>query len=148
MVSTVIAPCCSRAALFAGSTAKTARAEGEEAPPSQEKKWSFAGPFGNYDRGALQRGAEGLQGSLLRLPWPVVYIAFRNLADPGGPGYSPAQAAAFAAEYKIKDGPETIRERCFERPGRPADYFPLAVPQRGRAGPGSQWRRTASRTCR
>jgi len=55
------------------------------------------------------------------------YIAFRNLADPGGPGYSPAQAAAFAAEYKIKDGPNDQGE-MFERPGRPADYFPSPFP--------------------
>ena len=55
------------------------------------------------------------------------YIAFRNLADPGGPGYSAAQAAAFAAEYKIKDGPNDQGE-MFERPGRPADYFPSPFP--------------------
>ena len=55
------------------------------------------------------------------------YIAFRNLADPGGPGYSVAQAAAFASEYKIKDGPNDQGE-MFERPGRPADYFPSPFP--------------------
>ena len=55
------------------------------------------------------------------------YIAFRNLADPGGPGYSEAQAAAFASEYKIKDGPNDQGE-MFERPGRPADYFPPPFP--------------------
>ena len=55
------------------------------------------------------------------------YIAFRNLADPGGPGYSAAQAAAFASEYKIKDGPNDQGE-MFDRPGRPADYFPAPFP--------------------
>ena len=34
------------------------------------------------------------------------FVAFRNLADPGGPGYSAAQAAAFASDYKVKDGPD------------------------------------------
>jgi ubiquinol-cytochrome c reductase cytochrome b/c1 subunit len=51
------------------------------------------------------------------------YIAFRNIADRGGPGYSEAQAAGLAAEYKVKDGPNDQGE-MFERPGRPADYFP------------------------
>jgi ubiquinol-cytochrome c reductase cytochrome b/c1 subunit len=55
------------------------------------------------------------------------YIAFRNIADPGGPGYSEAQAAAFASEYKIKDGPNDQGE-MFDRPGRPADYFPAPFP--------------------
>ena len=55
------------------------------------------------------------------------YVAFRNLADAGGPGYSVAQAAAFASEYKIKDGPNDAGE-MFERPGRPADYFPSPFP--------------------
>ena len=55
------------------------------------------------------------------------YVAFRNLADPGGPGYSVAQASAFASEYKVKDGPNDEGE-MFERPGRPADYFPSPFP--------------------
>jgi cytochrome c1 len=53
-------------------------------------------------------------------------VAFRNLADAGGPGYSAAQAAAVAAEYKIKD----INDRGdqIERAGRPADHFPAPFP--------------------
>jgi ubiquinol-cytochrome c reductase cytochrome b/c1 subunit len=60
------------------------------------------------------------------------YIAFRNLADPGGPGYSAAQAAAFASECKIKDGPNDQGE-MFERAGRPADYFPTPWPNENAA---------------
>src|SRR3979409_1171913 len=52
MVSTVIALVVA-CALFAGS-AQDARAEEQATPPSQS--WSFAGPLGKYDRGALQRG--------------------------------------------------------------------------------------------
>jgi cytochrome c1 len=55
------------------------------------------------------------------------FVAFRNLADSGGPGYSVAQAAAFASDYKVKDGPNDQGE-MFERPGRPADYFPSPFP--------------------
>src|SRR5580704_7941524 len=110
-------------ALFAGS-AQNARAEEQETPPSQQ--WSFAGPFGTYDRGALQRGLK-VYKEVCANCHGLSYIAFRNLADPGGPGYSTAQVAALASEYKIKDGPNDQGE-MFERPGRPADYFPSPFP--------------------
>jgi len=120
-------------ALFAGS-AQNARAEEQATPPSQ--KWSFAGPFGTYDRGALQRGLK-VYKEVCSNCHGLSYIAFRNLADPGGPGYSIAQTAALAAEYKIKDGPNDQGE-MFERPGRPADYFPspFANEQAARAANG------------
>jgi ubiquinol-cytochrome c reductase cytochrome b/c1 subunit len=110
-------------ALFAGS-AETARAEEQATPPSL--KWSFAGPFGTYDRGALQRGLK-VYKEVCSNCHGLSYIAFRNLADAGGPGYSTAQAAAFASEYKIKDGPNDQGD-MFERPGRLADYFPSPFP--------------------
>jgi ubiquinol-cytochrome c reductase cytochrome b/c1 subunit len=122
MVSTVIALMVA-GGVFAGS-AQNAKAEEQETPPSQ--KWSFSGPFGKYDRGALQRGLK-IYKEVCSNCHSLSYIAFRNLADPGGPGYSPAQAAAFASEYKIKDGPNDQGE-MFERPGRPADYFPAPFP--------------------
>src|SRR6202023_1022760 len=110
-------------ALFAGTT-QNARAEEQEAPPSQ--KWSFAGPVGKFDRGSLQRGLK-VYKEVCAVCHGLSYIAFRNIAEPGGAGYSPAQAAALAAEYKIKDGPNDQGE-MFERPGRPADYFPSPFP--------------------
>jgi ubiquinol-cytochrome c reductase cytochrome b/c1 subunit len=122
MVSTVIALVVA-GALFAGS-AQNARAEEQEAPPSQ--KWSFSGPLGKFDRGSLQRALK-VYREVCSNCLALSYIAFRNLADPGGPGYSEAQAAALAAEYKIKDGPNDQGE-MFERPGRPADYFPSPFP--------------------
>ncbi len=109
--------------LFVGS-AQNARAEEQEVPPS--KSWSFAGPFGKYDVGSLQRGLK-IYKEVCSNCHSLNYIAFRNLADPGGPGYSNAQVAAFAADYKIKDGPNDAGD-MFERPGRPADYFPPPFP--------------------
>jgi ubiquinol-cytochrome c reductase cytochrome b/c1 subunit len=123
MVSTVIALAIA-GALFAGSTKDARAAEGQEAPPAQ--KWSFAGPFGKYDRGALQRGLK-VYKEVCANCHALSYIAFRNLSDGGGPGYSTAQAAALASEYKVKDGPNDQGE-MFERPGRPADYFPSPFP--------------------
>jgi ubiquinol-cytochrome c reductase cytochrome b/c1 subunit len=122
MVSTVIALVVA-GGLLAGTT-QNARAEEDTTPPSL--KWSFAGPVGTYDRGALQRGLK-VYKEVCANCHSLDYIAFRNLADPGGPGYSAAQVAGLAAEYKIKDGPNDQGE-MFERPGRPADYFPAPFP--------------------
>src|SRR5581483_949635 len=122
MVSTVIALALG-AGLFFGS-AQNARAEEQDTPPSQ--KWSFSGPFGTYDRASLQRGLK-IYKEVCSNCHSLSYIAFRNLGDPGGPGYSEAQVAALASEYKIKDGPNDQGE-MFERPGRAADYFPSPFP--------------------
>jgi ubiquinol-cytochrome c reductase cytochrome b/c1 subunit len=122
MVATVIALMVA-GGLFVGS-AQSARAEGQDTPPSLN--WSFSGPFGKYDRGALQRGLK-VYKEVCSNCHALSYIAFRNLGDPGGPGYSAAQVAAFASEYKIKDGPNDQGE-MFERPGRSADYFPSPFP--------------------
>src|SRR5207302_3591787 len=119
MVSTVIALMVAGGLLVGG--AQNARAEDHgTSPPGQ--KWSFSGPIGKFDRGALQRGLK-VYKEVCSACHSLSYIAFRNLAEPGGPGYSEAQAKAFAEEYKIKDGPNDQGE-MFERPGRAADYFP------------------------
>jgi ubiquinol-cytochrome c reductase cytochrome b/c1 subunit len=133
MVSTVIMLAVA-GALFAAS-AQSARAEEHpEAPPSQ--KWSFAGPFGKFDRGALQRGYK-IYKEVCSTCHSMNLMSFRNLADPGGPGFSTAQAAAVAADYKVKDGPNDAGE-MFERPGRLADKFPapFANEQAARASNG------------
>jgi ubiquinol-cytochrome c reductase cytochrome b/c1 subunit len=123
MVSTAIALMVAGGLLFGG--AGSARAEDHgDSPPAQ--KWSFSGPIGKFDRGALQRGLK-VYKEVCSACHSLSYIAFRNLAEPGGPGFSTAQAAAFASDYKIKDGPNDQGE-MFERPGRPADYFPSPFP--------------------
>ena len=97
----------------------------EQATPPREK-WSFSGPFGKYDRAQLQRGFK-VYREVCQACHSLSLISFRNLADAGGPGYSTAQAAAVAAEYKIQDGPNDAGE-MFERDGRPADRFPKPFP--------------------
>jgi ubiquinol-cytochrome c reductase cytochrome b/c1 subunit len=109
--------------LLIGS-AQSVRAEEAEAPPAN--KWSFAGPLGKFDRGALQRGLK-VYKEVCSNCHALSYIAFRNLAEPGGPGYSVAQVTALASEYTIKDGPNDQGE-MFDRKGRPADYFPSPFP--------------------
>src|ERR1700710_1121139 len=110
--------------VFAGSVQNARAEEHSDAPPAQ--KWSFAGPMGKFDRGSLQRGLK-VYKEVCSACHGLSYIAFRNLADAGGPGYSVAQAAAFASDYKINDGPNDKGE-MFDRPGRSADYFPLPFP--------------------
>jgi ubiquinol-cytochrome c reductase cytochrome b/c1 subunit len=106
------------------NNAKAEDAHGGATPPSL--KWSFAGPLGKFDQGQLQRGLK-VYKEVCSACHALSMVAFRNLADPGGPGYSAAQAAAFASDYKIKDGPNDAGD-MFERPGRPADYFPSPFP--------------------
>ncbi len=101
-----------------------AGAEESEIPP--RVKWSFAGPFGIYDQAQLQRGFK-IYREVCQACHSLSLLAFRNLAEPGGPGFSAAQAKTIAAEYKINDGPNEQGE-MFERPGRPADHFPSPYP--------------------
>src|SRR5256714_6862875 len=123
MVSTVIALMIAGRP-FVGGTQNARAEDNSDSPPAQ--KWSFAGPVGKFDRGALQRGLK-VYKEVCSACHSLSYIAFRNLAEAGGPGYSAAQATAFASDYKVKDGPNDQGE-MFERPGRPADYFPSPFP--------------------
>src|SRR5690242_18193454 len=99
-------------------------AEEEEHPP--HLSWSFAGVFGTYDRAQLQRGFK-IYREVCQNCHSLSRIAFRNLAEPGGPEFSEAQIVALAAEYKVKDGPNDAGE-MFERAGRPADRIPAPFP--------------------
>jgi ubiquinol-cytochrome c reductase cytochrome b/c1 subunit len=91
------------AALVAGAVAtgtSPAAAQQTEAATPPKLSWSFAGPFGTYNEAQLQRGLR-IYHDVCSSCHGLSLVAFRNLADPGGPGYSPAQAAAFAAQYKL-----------------------------------------------
>ena len=98
----------------------------EDTSSPAKNRWSFAGPFGKFDRGQLQRGFK-VYREVCSVCHGLKLIAFRNLADPGGLGFIAAQAQAVATEYKIQDGPNDQGE-MFERPGRLADYFPPPFP--------------------
>ncbi len=110
-----------------------------DAPVPDRQKWSFWGPFGKFDRAQLQRGFK-VYREVCQNCHGLALLSFRNLAETGGPGFSPAQAAAVAAEYKIKDGPNDAGD-MFERPGRPADRFPSPFPNEnaGRAANGGAY---------
>ena len=113
------------AVILLGVGVHTAAAQ-EEAEQPARQSWSFAGPFGKYDTAQLQRGFK-IYREVCSTCHSLKLIAFRNLAEPGGPGFTAAQATAIAAEYQVQDGPNDQGE-MFQRPGRLADYFPSPFP--------------------
>lgn len=108
------------ASLGAVSAAQAAEdAHSQPTPPSL--KWTFSGPFGKFDQGQLQRGFK-IYKEVCASCHSMSLVSFRNLAEAGGPGYSPAQVDALASEYKIKDIDDKGEQ--IERAGRAADKFP------------------------
>ncbi|MGO9703515.1 MAG: cytochrome c1 [Xanthobacteraceae bacterium] len=99
-------------------------AQEQEIPSKQ--RWSFAGPFGLYDPQQLQRGFK-VYREVCSSCHSLKLLAFRNLADPGGPGFSEPQAATIAATFQVTAGPNDQGE-MFQRPGKLADYFPPPFP--------------------
>ncbi len=98
-----------------------AQEHSHEAPTPPAVKWSFAGPFGKFDEGQLQRGFK-IYKEVCSSCHALSLLSIGSLADAGGPGFSEAQVAALAAEYKIKDIDD--KGEAIERAGRPADHFP------------------------
>ncbi len=88
--------------------------------------WSFAGPFGTFDRGQLQRGFKVYQ-EVCASCHGLRLVAFRNLAEEGGPGFTEDQAKVIAAEYTVVDGPDDYGD-MFDRPAILADRFPSPFP--------------------
>ncbi|KZL03136.1 MULTISPECIES: cytochrome c1 [unclassified Pseudovibrio] len=97
-----------------------------EGPHVEKQPWSFAGPFGQFDKAQLQRGFQVYQ-EVCSACHGLSYVAFRNLAEEGGPGFSVDEVKALAAEYSIEDGPDSEGE-MFERDGKPFDKFPSPFP--------------------
>lgn len=112
-------------------------AGGGETPPGVD--WSFAGPFGTFDRGQLQRGLKVFR-EVCSACHGMSLVRFRNFSQPGGPEFTTDQVATLAAEFQIKDGPNDQGE-MFERPGRPADAWPSPFPneQAARAANGGAY---------
>jgi ubiquinol-cytochrome c reductase cytochrome c1 subunit len=95
-------------------------AEGQK--EAKSVSYSFEGPFGTFDKGQLQRGYK-VYKEVCANCHSMNYVAFRNLAEPGGPGFNEEQVKALAATFTVRDGPDSSGE-MFDRPGRPSDRFP------------------------
>ena len=90
--------------------------------PKQES-WSFAGPFGHYDKAQLQRGLK-VYSEVCSACHSMNLVPFRMLEHLG---YSDAQVKAFAANYEVQDGPNGDGE-MFTRKAVPSDHFPSPYP--------------------
>ncbi len=128
------------AALIMGLSAYTSHAIAAAPGPTPPRQaWSFEGPFGTYDDTQLQRGFK-VYREVCSACHSAKKLAFRNLSQAGGPGFSEGQVKALAAEYKVKDGPDD-RGEMFERTARPADRWPspFANEQAARASNGGAY---------
>lgn len=83
--------------------------------------FSFEGPFGSFDQSQLQRGLQ-VYNEVCSACHGLKFVAFRTLADPGGPALSDPQMRAFAAMHTTPDS--TTGE---DRPSTPTDHFPTSA---------------------
>jgi cytochrome c1 len=120
-LTTRLAAAAIASALFAGPLfSDSAPAAGEVEIKYQS--WSFSGPFGTYDNQQLQRGYQ-VYREVCSGCHSMNFVAFRNLAEEGGPGFSEDKIKALAAEFEVTDGPNEDGD-MFERPARPSDRLP------------------------
>lgn len=106
-------------ALVSGLSFGVAAQAAEAGAPIQKQSWSFAGIFGTYDTNQLQRGFQVFR-EVCSSCHGARLIAFRNLAEEGGPSFSADQVKALAAEYTIADPTAPNGSR----PGVAADRWP------------------------
>ena len=86
------------------------------------QKWSFGGLLGKFDEGQLQRGFKVYTDACARCHG-LQRIAFRNLAEPGGPAFPEAGVKSLAATYKVDDAPND-QGKILKRPAVLADRIP------------------------
>jgi len=110
-----------------------------EARFAKDVDYSFEGPFGRFDRAQLQRGYK-VYKEVCSNCHSMRLLHFRNLAEPGGPGFTEEQVRALAATFQVQDGPDESGE-MFNRPGLPSDPFPSPFPneQAARAANGGAY---------
>jgi ubiquinol-cytochrome c reductase cytochrome c1 subunit len=113
---------------FMGGAAVAEGGNAHDTPLPPRNDWTFAGPFGTFDKTQLQRGFK-VYREVCASCHSMGLVSFRNLSQAGGPGFTDGQVKALAASYKVKDGPNDAGE-MFERDGRPADRWPSPFPNK------------------
>lgn len=108
-------------AAFAGLLA-AAPAIAQEAAEPPHQNWSFAGPFGTYDRAAAQRGYQ-VYKEVCSNCHTLKEGYYRDLS---GIGLSDAQIAATAASVTIPTLDDSGQPT--DRPGLPSDHFKAPFP--------------------
>ena len=105
----------------------------------EHKHWHFNGPFGTYDKAALQRGYQ-VYREVCAQCHQLEHLSFRHLGDKGGPYYDPKYpnpndnpyVKNFAADWQIEDIDSETGD-VIERAGIPADDFPDIFPNEAAA---------------
>jgi cytochrome c1 len=108
------------AVLLGGSD--SGRAADAAHPQINRQHWSFGGLFGHYDDAQLQRGFRVFTELCARCHG-VNRLAFRNLAQPGGPGFPEAAVKSLAATYQV-DAEPNEEGKIVKRPATLADRIP------------------------
>jgi ubiquinol-cytochrome c reductase cytochrome c1 subunit len=118
-----------------------------ETPETELKHpgWSFTGPFGTYDRAALQRGFQ-VYSEVCSQCHSMNLMYYRDLGPSGpsgGIGYTEDEVKAIAATpfvngRQVTDGPND-QGQMFQRAGRPSDKFvaPFDHPEEASAAYGA-----------
>jgi cytochrome c1 len=90
------------------------------------QQWSFSGFKGQYDKAQLQRGFQ-VYKEVCAACHGLSRVAFRNLSEPGGPGFPEAAVKTLAAEWpnqipQINDAGEIAKGGdLLKRPALPSD---------------------------
>jgi cytochrome c1 len=107
------------AGLIAAALPLGAAIAATEGKTPEHVEWSFAGPFGTYDRNQLKRGYQ-VYKEVCSVCHSMKYVAFRNLGDHGGPEFSEAEVKALAASVEVPALDSETGE-AITRKGTPAD---------------------------
>ena len=107
--------------------------------PLEHPGFSFDGPLGKFDQGALQRGFK-VYSEVCSSCHSMNLMSYRNLAQPGGPFYNAKYpnpndspfVKSIAADVKVPDIDETTGDPI-QRPATPADHFRAPFPNEAAA---------------
>jgi ubiquinol-cytochrome c reductase cytochrome c1 subunit len=122
MLKTMILAAAAALALGAGAVSAQEEAAEEHAGDHggghvTDYAFSFEGPFGRFDQSQLQRGLQ-VYTEVCAACHGLRYLAYRDLAEHGGPAMSEEQMRAFAAMHEVTDA-----ETGESRPATPSDHF-------------------------
>ena len=95
---------------------------------ARQGDWTFAGPRGKFDKAQLQRGFQVYE-QVCAACHGLKRVNFRNLAEPGGPGFPEDSVKGLAAAWpnQIFDGPNdqgliaTSKGQIIKRPAKLSD---------------------------
>jgi ubiquinol-cytochrome c reductase cytochrome c1 subunit len=99
-------------------------------PEIERQKWTFGGLFGYYDKDQLKRGYQ-VYKDVCSACHGLKRVSFRNLGEPGGPGFTKEEVEKIAAEAEIPADPNdegktyNAKGDRITRPGKPSDRFPM-----------------------